>query len=293
MILIFGKSGQLAQSFKATIPTALDGKTVFVSSQEANFTEPKKLAGFIDKYSPDIVIICAAYTKVDQAEQEQQIAEDINFRAPQEIARWCGKNGALLIHFSTDYVYSGEGDLPWSESATPHPQNWYGETKLRGDEAIEHSGCQHLIFRTSWVYSEYGKNFLKTMLRAGKDKSSLRVVNDQIGSPSYAPELAKTVWAIVQRQQAGEKFPSGVYHLTGDGDTSWYGFAERIFQEAKSLKFDLKIDKVEPIKTAEYPTPALRPLNSRLSLEKVKKVFGISPTPWPESVQLCLRRIGP
>lgn len=293
MILIFGKNGQLAQSFRATIPSSLDGKTVFVSSHEANFTEPNLLPGFLDKYSPEIVIICAAYTQVDQAEQEQHIAEDINFRAPQEIARWCGKNGSHLIHFSTDYVYSGEGDQPWNENAKPHPQNWYGETKLKGDEAIQHSGCKHFIFRTSWVYSEYGKNFLKTMLRAGKDKSQLRVVSDQVGSPSYAPELAEKVWNIVLRLQNGEKFPSGIYHLAGQGETSWHGFAENIFQQAKDLKYKLMIENVESIPTKDYPTPAHRPLNSRLDLTKFSKVFGITTVPWQESVQLCLRRIGP
>lgn len=293
MILIFGKNGQLAQSFQASIPSGLMGKTVFVSSQEANFSEAQKLPGFLDKYSPDIVVICAAYTKVDQAEQEQDLAKDINFRAPQEIARWCGKNNAQLIHFSTDYVYSGLGTQAWTEDAQPDPQNWYGETKLMGDEAIQNSGCRHYIFRTSWVYSEYGKNFLKTMLKAGKEKTNLRIVSDQIGSPSYAPELAESVWKIINRLSEGEKFPSGVYHLAGQGETSWHGFAENIFQQAKSLKFDLAIEKLDSISSEEYPTPAHRPLNSRLNQDKIKKVFGISTVAWQESVQLCLRRIGP
>lgn len=291
MILIFGKSGQLAQSFKNTMPDHLEGQTIFISSHEANFEEPKKLASFLDKYSPEIVVVCSAYTQVDKAEEERELAETLNAKAPQEIARWCGKNDALMIHFSTDYVYSGEGTEAWMETSATDPVNWYGDTKLQGDEAIQISGCRHLIFRISWVFSEYGKNFLKTMLRAGRDKTALRVVQDQFGSPSYAPAIAETVWKVIERVRGGEKFPSGVYHLAGQGITSWHGFAEAIFEEARALRYDLTVEKVEGIQTSEYPTPAHRPFNSRLNQDKLKKTFGLEMPAWRDSLRLCLKRM--
>lgn len=288
---MFGKNGQLAQSFKATLPDEFDGQTVFVSSQEANFREPKKLGGYLDHYSPEIIIICAAYTQVDQAEIEFDIAENINYRAPQEIARWAARNDCLVIHFSTDYVYSGEGSTPWKEDAPTDPLNKYGITKLHGDESIQYAGGKYLIFRTSWVYSEYGKNFLKTMLRMAESKTELNIVNDQVGNPTYAPDIAVLVWKIIKNIKNGEKYPSGVYHLAGQGETSWAGFAEAIFLEAKNLKFNMKIEKVHQIASSDYMTPAPRPKNSRLNLEKFKNVFGLEMPPWKESMSLCLRRL--
>ncbi len=291
MILVFGKNGQLAQSFKATLPKEYDGQTVFVSSQEANFREPNKLGGYLDHYSPEIIIICAAYTQVDLAEIEFDIAENINYRAPQEIARWAARNDCLVIHFSTDYVYSGEDMAPWNEDSPTQPLNKYGATKLNGDEAIQFAGGKHLIFRTSWVYSEYGKNFLKTMIRMAETKTEVSIVSDQFGNPTYAPEIALNVWKIIKMIKNGEKFPSGVYHIAGQGSTSWAEFAEAIFLEAKKLKFEMKIEKVNKILSSEYLTPALRPKNSRLSLEKLKRVFGIEMPTWQESMSLCLRRL--
>lgn len=291
MILIFGKSGQLAQSFKATMPLQFDGQTVFISSHEANFREPQKLSGFLDHYSPEIIVICSAYTQVDQAEVEFDIAEEINYKAPQEIARWAARNGVLLIHFSTDYVYGSQSNQVLTEKSPLNPLNKYGETKLKGDEAILFSGCSHFIFRTSWVYSEYGKNFLKTMLRMGKEKLELRIVDDQIGNPTYAPSIAESVWKIIEKVKQGQKFQSGVYHLAGQGNVSWAEFAEFIFQEARKLKFDLKLEKVNKISSSEYSTPAHRPLNSRLDLQKFESTFGIQLPEWQESTQLCLRRM--
>jgi dTDP-4-dehydrorhamnose reductase len=292
MILFFGRSGQLAQSFQASQPTSLEGQSLFVSSHEANFEQPRKLAGFLDKYSPEIVVVCSAYTQVDKAEEERELAEKLNVEAPREIARWCGKNDALMIYFSTDYVFSGSGEAPWHEDSETKPLNWYGETKHRGEEAILHSGCRHLIFRTSWIFSEYGRNFVKTMLRAGKEKTKLSVVSDQIGHPTYAPALADSVWKLILRIRAGEKFPSGIYHLAGFGETSWYGFASAIFAEARNLKFPLKVEKVDEVSSESYSSPAQRPLNSRLDLGKFKRIFGFQLPPWQESLNLCLKRIG-
>jgi len=291
MILFFGKSGQLAQSFQATLPDELSGQTLFVSSREANFENPERLAGFLDKHGPSIVVVCSAYTQVDKAEEERELAEMLNFRAPREIARWCGLNGSLMIHFSTDYVFSGRGQKPWEETDTTAPLNWYGETKLEGEQAIQMTACRHLIFRTAWVFSEFGKNFLRTMLRIGKDKTKMQVVNDQIGNPTYAPALAEAVWKIIQRELAGEKFPSGLYHAAGVGETSWAGFAEAIFAEARNLKIPIAVETLEGIPTSAYPTPAHRPANSRLNQSKFQRTFGFQLPTWQESLGLCLRRI--
>jgi len=292
MILIFGKHGQLAQSFKATVPSSLDGKTVFVSSIEANFEKPELLHGFLDHQSPEVVVLCSAYAQVDRAEEEKHLAETLNVRAPQEIARWCSQNGILLIHFSTDYVFDGHGQKPWKEDDDAEPLNWYGQTKLDGEEAIRFAGCPYVILRTSWIFSEYGKNFVRTMLKLGMEKTHLRIVDDQVGSPTYAPDLAMAAWSLVERAQAKETIKSGVYHLTGRGYVSWAGFAEEIFSQARAMGFPLTVETVEKVPSSEYATPAKRPLNSRLDLSKVKKVHGLELPLWQDSLSLCLKRIG-
>lgn len=291
MILIFGSRGQLAQSFKAVVPAHLDGQTVFVSSQDANFLEPVKLAGLLDHYSPQVIINCAAYTMVDQAEVDFDIAEGINAKAPQEIARWASKNEALFIHFSSDYVYSGQGTEPWIESSEVQPINKYGETKAHGDEAIRNTACRHFIFRTSWVYSEYGNNFLKKMLKLARSHRELRIVDDQVGSPTYAPTLAKTVWQIVDQVLQNQKYPSGIYHLTNSGYVSWADFAIAIFDDSKKNGMDFSLEKVAKIPTKEFPTPAMRPLNSRLNNTKFERTFGLSLPSWQDDMRLCIRRL--
>lgn len=295
MILVFGKQGQLAQSFQMTLPKDLEGETVFISSHEADFQRPQTLAGFLDHYSPKIIVICAAYTQVDLAEQDRDACEKINHKAPREIARWCGHNDALLIHFSTDYVFNGHGDQPWKETDEPKPLNWYGETKWEGESSIQDTRCQHFIFRTSWVYSEFGKNFVKSMLKLGKEKEKLGVVSDQVGSPTYAPDIASAVWGIIKRYQKGETFKSGIYHIAGNGFTNWAEFAENIFAQARAiqhLNFDLKIKTIEPVKSIDYQTVAHRPLNSRLDQSKLKATFGIEMPDWKESLNLCLKKLG-
>ncbi len=292
MILVFGKQGQLAQAFNETVPKELEGVTVFASSHDANFEKADFLEGYLDHAGPEIVVLCSAYTQTDRAEEERLLAEQLNVRAPKEIARWCGKNDALLIHFSTDYVFSGAGEKPWKETDETNPLSWYGETKLASEDAIQASGCRHFIFRTSWVYSENGKNFVKTMMKLGKDRDVLRVVNDQIGSPTYAYDIAENVWKIIKRYKAGEKFKFGIYHLTGQGFTNWADFASAIFEEARALKHPLKVQKVEGIPTSDYPTAAQRPLNSRLDQTKVKEQFGIEMPQWRESLKMCLKRMG-
>lgn len=295
MILIFGKHGQLAQSFQMTLPKDLEGQTIFYSSLDADFQKPNLLAGFLDHCSPEVVIICSAYTQVDQAETDREVCELINFKAPREIARWCAQNDCLLIHFSTDYVFSGVKSSAWVESDVPQPLNWYGETKWEGEMAIQDTHCRHLIFRTSWVFSEFGRNFVKTMLKLGREKETLRVVSDQIGSPTYAPAVAQVVWDVVRKYLETKKVKNGLYHLSGIGSTSWSDFAEAIFSQAKKIEhldFQLKVAKVEKILTADYQTIAARPLNSVLDQSKVQKELGIIMPTWQDSLDLCLRKLG-
>ena len=281
----------MARSFQESTPKDLQDKTLFVSSLEANFERPKELKGFLDHLGPQVVVICAAYTQVDKAEEERELAEKINFRAPQEIARWSALNDALLVHFSTDYVFPGGGTVPWKETDFTGPMNWYGETKLEGEDAIRNSTAKHLIFRTSWLYSEYGKNFLRTMLRLGKEKEKLQIVSDQVGGPTYTVDMARLIWPLLRDQTSSMK-ASGTYHLAGQGFASWAQFAEQIFQEAKAANFDLKVQSVEKILSMDYPTLAHRPLNSRFDQSKVKQAFGIEMPQWQDSLRLCLQRMG-
>ena len=202
-------------------------------------------------------------------------------------------NDKMMIYFSTDYVFDGSGSTARREEDPKAPLNWYGSTKLAGEEAIQSTFCKHLIFRTSWVYSEYGKNFVKTMLRMGKDKTQLRVVNDQIGGPTYAPDLASAVWTLIERRMSGEKISSGIYHMAGVGEVSWAQFAEEIFNWCRAHKKDMAVEKVEGIPTSEYATPATRPLNSRLDQKKLKTELGIEMPFWTDSLDLCLKRLEP
>ncbi len=287
MILVFGERGQVASALKELMPAAH-----FMSSQAANFLQADKLPGILDKLQPKFIVNCSAYTAVDKAEMERDEAFAVNTAAPRAIARWCGVNEAVLVQFSTDYVYPGIGEDIQSETTATGPQNYYGETKLLGEESIRNAGCRSVILRTSWVYSHVGHNFVKTMLRLGESKETLSVVNDQIGSPTYAPDLARVVNDLIpQLMQPSGRRACEVYNIANQGFTSWHGFAEEIFKQARGLKFDLKVSQVNGIASEQYPTPAKRPLNSRLNQSKIKKDFGVEMPFWQDSLNLCLRRI--
>jgi dTDP-4-dehydrorhamnose reductase len=295
VILVFGERGQVASALKDLMPSAH-----FMSSRAANFLQADLLPGILDKLQPKVIVNCSAYTAVDKAETERDECLAVNMSAPQAIARWCGVNEASLIHFSTDYVYPGVGEDSQSETTPTGPQNWYGETKLLGEEAVRNSGCRSVILRTSWVYSHVGHNFVKTMLRLGESKEALSIVSDQIGSPTYAPDLAQAVSDILPQfvttnenaiaLRPGRK-ACEVYNISNQGFISWHGFAEEIFRQAAGLKFDLKVKSVSGIPSEQYPTPAKRPLNSRLDQTKLQKDFGIQMPAWQDSLNLCLRRI--
>lgn len=255
-----------------------------------NLEDEKALNNYLEVSKPDVIVNAAAYTAVDTAEAEQNTAWQINARVPEHLADYAKQNKKLLVHYSTDYVYPGTGDQPWQEDSTTAPVNHYGTSKLAGDQAIANSGCQYLIFRTSWVYSTEGHNFMKTMLKLATSKESLSIVADQIGSPTPARLIADITALAVHTFKQGN-FKTGIYHLAAKGETSWHGFAQAIFVEAQKRGHNLKIDpkQVYPIATRDYPTPATRPLNSRMSVNKLEKALGIQMPNWQDQLKLTFR----
>ena len=215
----------------------------------------------------------------------------MNATTVKRIAEFAAQTNIPLVHYSSDYVYSGEGTTPFTEASTPNPQNFYGLTKLQGDQAVQAAGGKFLIFRTSWVYSHVGKNFVLTMLKFGKEREEMKIVSDQTGSPTYAPDLAEWTIQAMKRAESMTPFPSGVYHATNSGWTTWFEFANAIFAGARELGAELKVNSVKPILTSEYATPAKRPLNSRVSLQKLQSAFGIEPRSWQTALQECLRAL--
>jgi dTDP-4-dehydrorhamnose reductase len=287
-VLLLGSTGQLGQAFVEMSQTEkfpIGWTLTSWGRAEGNLSEPDELLRRIEAFHPDIIINAAAYTKVDLAEQEIDLCERINTESPAMLAAYARKHHAVFVHFSTDYVYGDDGLDAHLESERLRPQNQYGRAKALGDEAVLRSGSDHLIFRTSWIYSFTGKNFVKTMLKLSETHPELKVVNDQVGSPTYAPDLAEysldALMQALEKKAGGEAFPAGVYHLTNSGVTSWADFAKSIIPQVS----------IQEIPTSEYPTPAKRPLNSRLNLEKFTRVFGIKPRDWQSALKACLAEI--
>jgi dTDP-4-dehydrorhamnose reductase len=235
------------------------------------------------------VINPAAFTEVDRSEREFELALTVNAEAPGEIARWCAMNGSSLIHYSTDYVYNGQGSEPWDEASATQPINKYGASKLAGEEAVRASGCHHLVLRTSWVYSGVGKNFLLTMLKLGREREVLKIVGDQIGAPTYAGDLAEATLKIARHEKFQEH--SGIFHVVNAGETSWYGFALAIFEEMRRRGQELKLREVLEIPSSEYPLPAPRPHNSRLRGDKLFAAFGVQLRDWRSALTSCMIEI--
>jgi dTDP-4-dehydrorhamnose reductase len=286
-ILVFGKEGQLAQAFAKHLAS----ETVFLGHTEANFLHADQVLKHLDTIQPDLVLNCSGYTAVDLAETERDACLAVNATTPGKIASWCVKRKTPLIHFSTDYVFSGAGEKPWSESDQPKPLNFYGESKWAGEKAISQVHREHLIFRVSWLYSEVGKNFVKTMVKLGSEREELKVVNDQVGYPAYVSDIAEVVSKLVIPRALKSNVPWGIYHLAGPDPTNWNSFAQTIFKEAEAFSLPLKIKRVLPISTSEYVTPAKRPLNSRLDSTKFKTEFETVLPPWQKSLAACLQRI--
>jgi dTDP-4-dehydrorhamnose reductase len=281
-ILILGKNGQLG----TRLVQALDGVTPIVALDRngpGDLSKPDVLCAYVRDLKPKAIINAAAYTAVDKAEDDSDLAFVINGQAPGALAQEAKKLDALLIHYSSDYVYAGLGNKPWREDDLTDSVNTYGKSKLAGDVAITESGCRHYIFRTSWVFSGHGQNFLKTILRLAQEREELRVVNDQVG----APTSVDLITAITMRALRGSA-SSGVYNLAPMGAVSWYEFACHIVETAKLLGANVKTKTVVPVTSAEFVTRAARPLNSRLDTAKVVETFGIAMPDWRMDVDKTL-----
>ncbi|MGH2360979.1 MAG: dTDP-4-dehydrorhamnose reductase, partial [bacterium] len=287
-ILITGKNGQVGWELQRTLAPL--GTVIALDRGGMDLASPDSIRRAIRDAKPEIIVNAAAYTAVDQAESEPDLAMQVNGVAPGVLAEEAKRLNALLVHYSTDYVFDGTKNGPYTETDAPNPLSVYGRSKLAGDQAIASSGATHLIFRTSWVYAARGQNFLRTMLRLGRERTELRIVNDQIGAPTWArfiADMTAQVLGKVSGDLEQKKEKTGLYNLTASGATSWFGFAESIFAEAKA-QLGMTPPKLVPITTAEYPTPARRPANSRLDNSTVIRTFGLTPPPWNFILKQCI-----
>jgi dTDP-4-dehydrorhamnose reductase len=292
-ILLTGKNGQLGWELQRSLATF--GQVVATDSKELDLADPDAIRRTIRRIAPDIIINPAAYTAVDKAESDTELAIAVNGIAPGILAEESLRLGALLVHYSTDYVFDGSKAAPYTEVDAPNPQSVYGRTKLAGEQAICTSGCKHLILRTSWVYGVHGGNFVKTILRLAKERNELRIVADQFGAPTWARNLAQATASALscwQNKNWDGDF-SGLYHLTAAGRTNWHEYAEEIVRLARKCDPALaaKLLDIRPIATQEYPVPAKRPANSVLSNDKIRDAFGIVLPEWRDSLAECVREI--
>ena len=301
-ILLLGKGGQVGWELQRSLSvlgkvTALDFDSVEVEGQAvcADFSQPERVAQTVRALRPDVIVNAAAHTAVDKAQSEPELARLINATTPGLIAQEAKHLGAWLLHYSTDYVFDGTGTRPWVETDTPAPLNVYGQTKLEGEQAIVQSGCQHLILRTSWVYGARGGNFAKTMLKLAQERDELKVINDQMGAPTGADLLADVsaqilarVLARVPHNAKQDSTFSGIYHGVAAGHTSWFEYANFVLDAAKSINPAMLLRaKVLPVPTSAFPTPAPRPINSRMNTDKLQSTFDLRLPDW----QLGVRRM--
>lgn len=284
-ILLTGAAGQLGRELKRSL--ACHGELVACDRRQLDVSNPDALRAAVRAIAPTAIVNAAAYTAVDKAESEEAAADAINARAPGILAEEAKRLGALLIHYSTDYVFDGTKATAYTEDDTPAPLSAYGRSKLAGERAIAAAGARHLIFRTSWVFGLYGANFMKTMLRLGRERDELRVVGDQFGAPTWTRHLADVTALILARHELPD-LPGGLYHLAAAGETSWHGYAEAIFAEAQRTRLMTKSPLVHRIASADYPLPAPRPANSRLDCAKFRRDFKLSLPDWRIGLADCL-----
>jgi dTDP-4-dehydrorhamnose reductase len=288
-LLVIGSAGQLARSLAEKTGPAVE--VVVAGRPEVDLKQPASVRRAIEQHEPFVVVNAAAYTAVDKAESEPHEAFKVNARGAGGIARCCEAAGIALIHISTDYVFDGSSARAYVETDATHPLGVYGRSKLAGEEEVAAGTVQHVILRTSWVFSPFGSNFVKTMLRLAETRDEIAVVDDQIGGPTYAPDLADVVLAIATRlpnaTNGSEMF--GVFHAAGQGETTWWGLAREIFRLQAAA--GRKAPQVKPIPTSAYPTPARRPANSQLDCSRLDRVFGLRLPPWSDGVARCLERL--
>ena len=284
-ILVTGKNGQVGWELQRTLASL--GQVIALDVEDMDLSNADSIRNKVREIAPHIIVNPAAHTAVDKAESEPDLAMAINGIAPSVFAEEAKKLDALLIHYSTDYVFDGEKSSPYTEADIPNPQSVYGKTKLAGEEAIRSVGGKHLILRTSWVYGVHGANFVKTILRLAKERNELRIVADQYGAPTWARLLAESTAMIIPKFTDAT---SGVYHLTSRGRTNWHEFSQEIVRLARQHDEVIK-DKpltIHPIATHEYPLPAKRPANSSLSSEKIKQTFGLDMPQWEDDLAKCV-----
>jgi dTDP-4-dehydrorhamnose reductase len=292
-ILLFGKNGQVGWELNRSLQPL--GEVIALGRDDADFSKAESLRQILQDISPDVIVNAVAYTAVDKAEEEEGLAAKVNSIAPGVLAEEAKKLNALLVHYSTDYVFDGAKEESYIETDNAKPINAYGRTKLAGEQAIQSSGCDYLIFRTSWVYASRGNNFLLTMLKLAQERVELSIVNDQIGSPTSARLIADTTVLCVQqaiKEKLAGIFSSDLYHLTTSGHTSWHGFTKEIVKLASnSLDLPLTIKELKAIPTSNYPTPAKRPMNSRLTLTKLESNFTVELPDWKNTLSLCIENL--
>lgn len=279
-IIVTGGNGQLGKELKKRSVELPDFTFFFVDIEDFDISNTKSVKEYFQAHTPSYLINCAAYTAVDKAETDKELAQKVNSTAVKILNDACLSYNTRMIHISTDYVFDGLLYRPYTEEDTPHPLSVYGKSKLAGERKL--SPFNSIIIRTSWLYSAHGSNFLKTMLRIGREKGSVRVVFDQVGSPTFAGDLADCILSVVKYSQKS-KFANGLYHFSNEGVCSWYDFALQILQEANVAC------AVEPIETKDYPTPVQRPYYSVLNKHKIKSTFGISIPHWRDGLTKCLK----
>jgi dTDP-4-dehydrorhamnose reductase len=296
-ILLLGKNGQVGWELQRSLTVlgeviVLDRHTVATAYGElsGDLSDLDGLRNTIRRVQPQVIVNAAAYTAVDKAETDRELARTVNALASQVLAEEALKLDALLVHYSTDYVFDGTGTTAWKETDNVAPGNYYGATKLEGEQLIIATGCKHLIFRTSWVYAARGNNFAKTMLRLARDRTSLNVIADQIGAPTGADLLADIATAALQKALVRPEL-CGVYHLVPAGEVSWHAYAEFAINFARAHGEPLAVETINPIPTTEYPTPAQRPLNSRLNTEKLRRNFSLHLPDWQSGVTRMLMEV--
>jgi dTDP-4-dehydrorhamnose reductase len=295
-ILLLGKNGQVGWELQRSLAPL--GEVLALDRHSTPYCgdlfKPEHLAQTVLAYKPDFIVNAAAHTAVDKAESEPELAKVLNTEAPAALAKAAAQVGAWLVHYSTDYVFDGSGTHARQESEGTGPLSVYGQTKLDGEKAIVASGCKYLIFRTSWVYAARGGNFAKTMLRLAQERDKLSVINDQHGAPTGADLIADVTAHAIRRVLNTQKISfSGVYHLVASGETTWHGFASHVIEKAESMKPELgwKVADIAPVPTSAFPTPAVRPLNSRLCTAKLQQAFGLVLPPWQQGVDRMLSEI--
>jgi dTDP-4-dehydrorhamnose reductase len=293
-LLVTGANGQVGSELRRSL--AALGNVIALDRSQCDLSRPERLPELVRRLRPDVIVNAAAYTAVDDAEREEALATIVNGTAAGVLAREAARAGALLVHYSTDYVFDGRKDAPYTEDDPPSPVNAYGRSKLAGEIALRQAGGAHLILRTSWVYGVRGRNFLRTILALLRERDELRIVADQIGAPTWAAEIAQATAAVIEaaaHERAEGRFASGLFHLTASGATSWHGFAAAILAGARrgGLVGGGQAPRLVAVGSEEYPRPAARPKNSRLAGGRLRARFGVALPGWEEGLGLCLEEM--